>query len=146
METLVAFSPYYRVNDPHMVGHLDQYYLDTLTAYGEVSYKTFHNEFARKMKAWYEQFPPVPPEPVTDDEGEPLGLVLGSEPAAHAAGGSQVRQAVQCFNTEDDDDVVTHSEQPAQQSTDSPLGVTSLKPTSSELAGTPPTQTRTKNA
>ncbi len=25
LETLVAFSPYYRVNDPRMVGSLDQY-------------------------------------------------------------------------------------------------------------------------
>ena len=98
------------------------------------------------MKAWYERFPPVPPEPVTDDEGEPLGQVLGGYPAARAAGGSQVRQAERCFNTEDDDDVVTHSEQPAQQSTDSPSGVTSLKSAALESAGTPPTPTRTKNA
>ncbi len=96
LETLVAFSPYYRVNDPRMVGPLDQYYSDTLAAYGEVSYKTFHNKLARKMKAWYERFPPVPPEPVTDDEGVPLGHVLG-DPAARAAGGSQVRQAERCF-------------------------------------------------
>ncbi len=129
-----------------MVGPLNQYYADTLAAYGEVSYKTFHNKLAREMKAWYERFPPVPPEPVTDDEGEPLGQVLGGDPAAHAAGGSQVRQAVRCFNTEDDDDVVIHSEQPAQQSTDSSSGVTSLKPAASESAGTPPTPTRTKNA
>ncbi len=74
----------------------------------------------------------MPPEPVTDDEGEPLGQVLGSEPAALAAGSSQVRQAMLCFNLEDDDNVVTHSEQPAQQSTDSPSGVTSSKPAALE--------------
>ncbi len=45
-ETLVAFSPYYRVNDQHMVGHLDQYCTDALTTYGEVSYRTFHNKLA----------------------------------------------------------------------------------------------------
>ncbi len=125
METLVAFLPYYRVNDLCMVGHLDQYYADTLAAYGEVSYKTFHNKLASKMKAWYKRFPPVPPEPVADDEGEPLGQVLSGEPATLATGGSQVRQAMLWFNTEDDGNVVTHSEQPAQQSTDSPSGVTS---------------------
>ncbi len=38
-ETLVAFSPYYRVNDQHMVRLLDQYYVDALAAYGEVNYK-----------------------------------------------------------------------------------------------------------
>ncbi len=32
LETLVAFSPYYRVNYQRMVGSLDQYYSDTLAA------------------------------------------------------------------------------------------------------------------
>ena len=36
LETLVAFSPYYKINDPLMVGPFDQYYSDTLEAYGEV--------------------------------------------------------------------------------------------------------------
>ena len=129
-----------------MVGPLDQYNTDTLTAYGEVSYKTFHNKLACKMKAWYERFPRVPPEPVTDDEGVPLvEQVLGGDPAARAAGGSQVRQAERSFNTEDDDDDVTHSEQPAQKSTESSSGVPSSKPAASESAGTPPTPTATKN-
>ncbi len=47
LETLVVFSPYYRVNDLRMVGPMDQYYSDTLATYGEVSYKTFHNKLAR---------------------------------------------------------------------------------------------------
>jgi hypothetical protein len=64
------------------------------------------------MKAWYERFPTVPPEDLIDDEGEPLGQVLGGDPAALPEGGSQVRQAMLCFNTEDDGDV-THTEQPA---------------------------------
>ncbi len=125
-----------------MVWPMDQYYLDTLTAYGEDSYKTFHNKLAGEMKAWYKLFPPVPPE----HEGMPLGHVLSGDPAARAAGGSQVRQAEMCFNTEEDDNNLTHSEQPAQQSTDSRSGVTSSKPTASELAVTPPTPTGTKNA
>ncbi len=37
-KTLVAFSPYNRVNDQRMVGPLDQYYADALAAYGEVNY------------------------------------------------------------------------------------------------------------
>ncbi len=85
------------------------------------------------------------PKPVTDDEGVPLvGQVLGGDPAARAAGGSLVRQAERCFNTDDDDDVA-HSEQPAQQSTESSSGVPSSKPTALESAGTPLTPTGTKN-
>ena len=107
--------------------------------------KTFHNKLAREMKAWYKKFPPVPPNPVTDDEGVPMRQLLGGDPAASATGGSQVRQAELCFSTEDDDDNVTHSDQPAQQTTDSSSGVTSLKPAALDSEGTPPTPTGTKN-
>ncbi len=88
----------------------------------------------------------MPPELVTDDEGVPFaGQVLGSDPASRAAGGSQVPKAARSFNTEEDDDDVTLPEQPAQQSTESSSGVPSSKAAASELAGTPPTPTGTKN-
>ncbi len=45
------------------------------------------------MKTWYDQFPTVPPDPQTNDEGQPLG----SEPAAIPAEGSQVRLASVVF-------------------------------------------------
>ena len=37
IETLVAFSPYYRANDPRAAGAMDNYYTDTLRDYGGVS-------------------------------------------------------------------------------------------------------------
>ncbi len=104
--------------------------MDALVAYGEVNYKTFHNKMASEMKKFYEKFPPVVPDPETDDEGLPLeGHVLGSEPAALPAVGSHVRLAARSFNTEDDDDVDLNStlDKAVPQPTDSPSGVASLK-------------------
>ncbi len=49
-ELIVAFAPYYRVNDQHMVGPLDQYYVDALSTYGDFSYNTFYKKLASKMK------------------------------------------------------------------------------------------------
>ena len=71
LETLVAFSPYYRVNDPRAAGPMDTYYAEALQAYSVISYDTFHNMLAKEMKAWYDRFPPVEEEVETDSEGEP---------------------------------------------------------------------------
>jgi hypothetical protein len=146
LETLVAFSPYYKINDPLMVGPFDQYYMDTLADYGEVSYKTFHKKLAREMKAWYEKFPPVPPELETDDEEVTLGQGLGGDSAARAADGSSVRKAVRSFNADEDEDDDTHSVQDAQQSTELSSGVPTSKPAAPESAGTPPTLSGTNIA
>ena len=132
LETIVAFSPYYRVNDPRMVGPLDQYFADAVAAYAEVSYKTFHKKLAREMKTWYERFPAVPPEPQTDDEGLPLAS------AALPAEGTQVRPAQRCFNMEDEDDEgeTPQEETAALHQTDPASGAASPAPAAAESAAT----------
>jgi hypothetical protein len=60
---LVAFAPYYRVNDQRMVRALDQYFADAVAAYADVSYTVFHKKLARKVKTWYELFLAVQPKP-----------------------------------------------------------------------------------
>ncbi len=39
-ETLVAFSPYYRINDPRMVAPLDQYYAQLMVKSVTISFTT----------------------------------------------------------------------------------------------------------
>ena len=146
LETLVAFSPYYKINDPRMVGPFDQYYSDTLADYGEVSYKTFHKKLAREMKAWYEKFPPVPPELETDNEEVPLGQGQDGDSAARAADGSSVRKAARSWNADEDEDDDTHSVQDAERSTESSSGVPTSKPAEPESAGTPSTPSGTNTA
>ena len=54
----LAFSPFYKANDPRAAGPMDTYYTDALQAYSAVSYDRFHAKLANGMKAWYTQFPP----------------------------------------------------------------------------------------
>ena len=57
METLIAFSCYYRADDSRMAGKMEQFYLQALTRYKGFKYPDFHAYIARKMTAWYKQFP-----------------------------------------------------------------------------------------
>jgi hypothetical protein len=42
LEMSVAFSPYYRQDDPHTSGAMDTYFRDALQAYAAVPYKELH--------------------------------------------------------------------------------------------------------
>jgi hypothetical protein len=57
LETLIAFSCYYRADDGRMAGKMEQFYLEALTRYKGFKYPDFHAYIARKMTAWYKQFP-----------------------------------------------------------------------------------------
>ena len=70
LETLVAFSPYYRANDPRAAGAMDNYYTDTLKDYGNISYDTPHNCLIDELTDWYQRFPPAK---TVDSDEEPDG-------------------------------------------------------------------------
>ena len=59
LETLVAFCPYYRANDPRAAGAMDTYYTDTLRDYGGVSYDALHDCLTAELTDWYARFPPA---------------------------------------------------------------------------------------
>ena len=59
LETLVAFCPYYRANDPRAAGAMDNYYTDTLRDYGGVSYDDLHNFLTDELTAWYARLSPA---------------------------------------------------------------------------------------
>ncbi len=42
METLIAFSAYYRTDDPRMSGKMDQFYTKALAAYNDIRYPELH--------------------------------------------------------------------------------------------------------
>ena len=52
LETLVAFSPYYRANDPRAAGAMDNYYTDTLKDYGGISYDDLHTFLTDELTDW----------------------------------------------------------------------------------------------
>ncbi len=57
METLIAFSVYYRADDPRMSGKMDQFYTKALAAYNDIRYPEFHKCIIRKLENWYRLFP-----------------------------------------------------------------------------------------
>jgi hypothetical protein len=71
LETLVAFSPYYRANDPRAAGAMDTYYTDTLRDYGGVSFDDLHDCLTPELTDWYARFPPA--KAVDSDEEGPAG-------------------------------------------------------------------------
>jgi hypothetical protein len=57
LETLIAFSVYYRADDPRMSGKMDQFYTKALAAYNDIRYPEFHKYIIRKLDNWYRLFP-----------------------------------------------------------------------------------------
>ena len=57
METLIAFSCYYRADDSRMAGKMEQFYTLALASYKEFKYPDCHAYIARKITTWYKQFP-----------------------------------------------------------------------------------------
>jgi hypothetical protein len=56
-ETPIAFSVYYRADDPQMSGKMDQFYTKALAAYNNIRYPKFHKYNIRNLDNWYRLFP-----------------------------------------------------------------------------------------
>ena len=74
----VAFSPYYRQDDPRTAGAMDTYFRDALQAYAAVPYKDLHAYLERRFNAWYTKFKPESTA-VVDVEDAALGDVVSVE-------------------------------------------------------------------
>ncbi len=57
LEMLIAFSVYYRADDPRMSGKMDQFYTKALASYNDIPCAEFHKYITRKMDNWYRLFP-----------------------------------------------------------------------------------------
>jgi hypothetical protein len=75
LEMCVAFSPYYRQDDPRTAGAMDTYFRDALQAYAAVTYKDLHAYLERRFRAWYAKFKPASSE-VVDVEAAEVGDVV----------------------------------------------------------------------
>jgi hypothetical protein len=58
IEMCVAFSPYYRQDDPRTAGAMDTYFRDAPQTYADVAYKDLHGYLARRFHAWYAKLKP----------------------------------------------------------------------------------------
>ena len=79
LEMCVAFSPYYRQDDPRTAGGaMDTFYRDALQAYADVPYKDLHAYLERRFEAWYTKFKPASSN-VVGVEAAQLGDVVSVE-------------------------------------------------------------------
>jgi hypothetical protein len=75
LEMCVAFSPYYRQDDPRTAGAMDMYFRDALQAYADVPYKDLHAYLERRFSDWYTKFKPASAEVVGVGDAE-VGEIL----------------------------------------------------------------------
>jgi hypothetical protein len=68
LETLVAFSPYYRADDPRMSGKMEPFYQQALLRYKDYTYDEFHKYITKKLTAFYERFSAPEAEDKTDEK------------------------------------------------------------------------------
>jgi hypothetical protein len=102
LETLIAFSFYYRADDLSMSGKMEQFYTNELALYKDYQYPEiapeFHRYIVRKMENWYMmfQFPSTDnaaeDDSVSCEEGEIVDV-----PAVDA------RTVSRCFSMSDDE-------------------------------------------
>jgi hypothetical protein len=70
IEMCVAFSPYYRQDDPRTAGAMDMHFRDSLQAYADIPYNNLHDYLARRLHAWYAKFKPSSAEVVGVGDAE----------------------------------------------------------------------------
>ena len=75
LETLVAFTLYYRADDGRMSGKMETFYMKALKRYKQYQYKDFHKYISKKLIAFYNRFDPAevkeePAEPGSPKEGD----------------------------------------------------------------------------
>jgi hypothetical protein len=78
LEVCVAFSPYYRQDDPRTAGAMDTYFRDALKAYADVPYKDLHAYLERRFRVWYTKFKPASAE-VVGVGGAEVGDIVSVE-------------------------------------------------------------------
>ncbi len=100
LETLVAFTLYYRADDARMSGKKENFYTKALSRYNPFSYKEVHKYITKKLIAFYDRFEPSeskegPAEPKEGDVVEVGDLAEGSiiEQAFYMSGGSDEEAA-----------------------------------------------------
>ncbi len=61
LETLVAFCPYYRADDPRVTAHtgIDKYFHSVLEKYRDIPYDELHGFLTELLTEWYDKYPPA---------------------------------------------------------------------------------------
>ena len=101
LETLVAFTPYYRADDPRMSGKMEMFYTKALKRYQAFPYKDFHKYVSKKLIAFYDRFEPAVVREESKEPGSPMeGDVVETGPLPE---GSIINQSYHMSGSEDED-------------------------------------------
>ena len=68
LETLVAFSPYYRADDARMAGKMEAFYQEAVKRYKDYPDKKLHHYITKKLTDWCDLYRPKPPSTESADK------------------------------------------------------------------------------
>jgi len=68
LETLVAFSPYYRADDARMAGKMEAFYQEAVNRYKAYTDDKLHDYITKKLTAWCDLYRPKPPSTESADK------------------------------------------------------------------------------
>jgi hypothetical protein len=86
LETLVAFCPYYRADDPRVTAHIDKYFHSALEKYQDIPYDKLYKFLTELLTEWYNKFPPAAAPQRQVQSCVCVGSVAPAAAAAAAAG------------------------------------------------------------
>ena len=75
LETLVAFSPYYRADDARMAGKMEAFYQEAVNRYKAYTDDKLHDYITKKLTAWCDLYRPKPPSTESADKEDIDGEV-----------------------------------------------------------------------
>jgi hypothetical protein len=110
LETLIAFSVYYRADDPRMSGKMDQFYTKALAGYKDIPYAEFHRYIIRKLDNWYRQFPFKENNDAADSEDDSFSGEEGDIVEVPAGDASKVGRSFNMSDGEEDEAGVAHGD------------------------------------
>ena len=94
LETLVAFSPYYRADDARMAGKMEAFYQEAINRYKAYTDDKLHGYITGKLTKWCDLYRPKPPSTQSADKediGE-VGDVVNVDGGDGGGGGGETYQ------------------------------------------------------
>jgi len=95
LETLVAFSPYYRADDARMAGKMEAFYQEAINRYKAYTDDKLHGYITGKLTKWCDLYRPKPPSTQSADkediDGE-VGDVVDVDGGDGGGGGGETYQ------------------------------------------------------
>jgi len=104
LETLVAFSPYYRADDARMAGKMEAFYQEAINRYKAYTDDKLHGYITGKLTKWCDLYRPKPRSTQSADKEDIDGEVGDVVDVDGGDGGGGVGESYQMSGQEDGDE------------------------------------------